>query len=287
MTCASASVRVAEKDASEARLRGGWRTISDKFSELADELTEDAGTAVDVKTQELMRILNRWQFTALFTAKNSFSYLQSGDPAKGLPDNGRSLWTLENNHIRFEAQPDKGVLGIIETVREPAHFIIRMQISAQTTSAMLILGASRDQNLDAHVITLDASAFGQIVTLPVVKTLVTGNAITSPQSAGWNDVEISVDGQKVSIQLNGQSGSTSQLKDLRPGRLGIARVAGPHNAAAKTRHSPCPHPAAPGMKPAYFQTSPAGQLNWCVPVVFYSLCFTRSVQLRSDVYGIQ
>ena len=112
------------------------------------------------------------------------------------------------------------MLGIIETVREPARYIIRMQISAQTTSAMLIIGASRDQNLDAHVITLDASVFGQIVTLPVVKTLVTGNAITSPQSAGWNDVEISVDGQKVS-KLNGQSGSTSQLKDLRPGRLGL------------------------------------------------------------------
>ncbi len=192
-----------------------------QVTELADGLAKDAGTAVDVKTQELMRILNRWQFTGLFTAQESFSYVQSGDAGKGLPDNGRSLWTLENNRIQFSGKRGKGVLGIIETVREPARYLLRMQISAQTTSAMLIIGASRDQNPDAHVITLDASAFGQIVTLPVVKTLVTGNAITSTQSAGWNDVEILVDGQKVSVKLNGQSGSTSQLKDLRPGRLGL------------------------------------------------------------------
>ena len=189
--------------------------------ELANGLAKDSGTAADVKTQELQRILNRWQFTGLFTAKESFSYLQSGIQANGLPDSGRSLWTLENNHIRFEVKPAKGVLGFIETVREPGRYIIRMQISAQTTSAMLILGASRDQNLDAHLITLDASAFGQITTLPVVKTLLTGNAISSPQSVGWNDVEILVDGQKVSIRLNGQPVSTSQLEELRPGRLGM------------------------------------------------------------------
>ncbi len=188
---------------------------------LAEGLAKDTGTTADVRLQELQRILNRWQFTELFTAKESFSYVQSGDPTSGLPDSGRSLWTIENNRIQFSVKPAKGVLGIIETVREPGRYMVRMQISAQTTSAMLILGASRDQNLDAHLITLDAAAFGQIATLPVVKTLVTGNAITSPPSSGWNDVEISVDGQKVSIKLNGQSVSTSQLNDLRPGRLGL------------------------------------------------------------------
>jgi hypothetical protein len=86
---------------------------------------------------------------------------------------------------------------------------------------MLILGASRDQNPKAHLITLDASAFGQIATLPVVKTIVPGNVTAAPPSTGWNDVEILVDGPKVSIRLNGQSVTTSQLKDLRPGRLGI------------------------------------------------------------------
>jgi len=189
--------------------------------ELADGLAKDVGTAADVKIQELQRILNRWQFTGLFTATDSFSYLQSGDQANGLPDSGRSLWNLENNHVRFEAKPTKGVLGIIETVREPGRYIIRMQVSAQTTSAMLILGASRDQNLDAHIITLDASAFGQIATLPVRKLLVAGNTVKSPPTVEWNDVEISVDGQKVSIKQNGQSVSTSQLKDLRAGRLGV------------------------------------------------------------------
>ena len=189
--------------------------------ELSDQLSKDAGTTADVKLQELQRILNRWQFTGLFTAKDSFSYLQSGAQANGLPDSGRSLWELGKNHIRFEAKPTRGVLGFIETAREAGRYIIRMQISAQTTSAMLILGASREQNLDAHIITLDASSFGQIATLPVAKTLVAGNATASTQGSGWNDVEILVDGPKVSIRLNGQQVSTTQLKELRAGRLGV------------------------------------------------------------------
>lgn len=188
--------------------------------ELADSLAKDSATS-DLKTQQLLRILDLWQFAGLFTAKESFSYVQSGDPTQGLPDSGRSLWTVMDDHIHFEVKPAKGVLGFIETVREPGRCIIRMQISAQTTSAILILGASRDQSLDAHVITLDTSAFGQIATLPVVKTLVAGQPITSQPGSGWNDVEIFVDVKTVSIRLNGQQVSTSQLADLRPGRLGM------------------------------------------------------------------
>ena len=190
-------------------------------TELADGLLKDAGTTADVRIQELQRILNRWQFTGFLNSKDSFSYVQSGDVANGLPDSGRSLWTIQNNRIQLDVKPGKGVLGIIETVREPGRCIIRMQISAATTSAMLILGASRDQNLDAHILTLDASAFGQIATLPNRKLLVAGSIVKSPPTAEWNDVEISVDGQRVSIKLNGQSVSTSQLKDLRAGRLGV------------------------------------------------------------------
>jgi len=188
--------------------------------ELAESLAKDSASS-DLKTQQLLRILDRWQFAGLFTAKESFSYVQSGDAAQGLPDSGRSLWRIENDQIHFEVKPAKGVLGFIETVREPGRFVIRMQISAQTTSAILILGASRDQSLDSHVITLDTSAFGQIATLPVIKTLVPGKPIASQPNGGWSDVEIFVDVKNVSIRLNGQQVSTSQLADLKPGRLGM------------------------------------------------------------------
>ena len=188
--------------------------------ELADSLAKESASS-ELKTQELLRILNRWQFAGLFTTKESFSYVQSGDPTQSLPDSGRSLWTIENDHIHFEVKPAKGVLGFIETVREPSRYVVRMQISAQTTSAILILGASRDQSLDSHVITLDTSAFGHIATLPVIKTLVPGKAIASQPNGGWNDVEIFVDVKNVSIRLNGQQVSSSLLNDLKPGRLGI------------------------------------------------------------------
>jgi len=188
--------------------------------ELADSLAKDSVSS-NLKTQQLLRILDRWQFAGLFTAKESFSYVQSGDAAQGLPDSGRSLWRIENDQIHFEVKPSKGVLGFIETVREPGRFVIRMQISAQTTSAILILGASRDQSLDSHVITLDTSAFGQIATLPVIKVVVPGKPIASQPNGGWNDVEIFVDVKNVSIRLNGQQVSSSQLADLKPGRLGM------------------------------------------------------------------
>ncbi len=188
--------------------------------ELADSLPKEGATA-DLKTQQLSRILERWQFAGLFTAKESFSYLQSGNAAQNLPDSGRSLWAIENDQIQFESELSKGVLGFIETVREPARFVVRMQISAETTSAILILGASRDQSLDSHVITLDASAFGQIATLPANKSVVPGKPIVSQSVVKWNDVEIFVDVRNVTIRLNGQQVSTSQLPYLKPGRLGM------------------------------------------------------------------
>ena len=188
--------------------------------ELADSMAKDSASS-DLKTQQLLRILDRWQFAGLFTARESFSYVQSGDSTQGLPDSGRSLWKIENDHIRFEVKPSKGALGFIETVREPGRFVVRMQISVQTTSAILILGASRDQRLDSHLITLDTSAFGQIATLPVIKTLVPGKPITSQPNDGWNDVEIFVDVKNASIRLNGQLVSTSKLAGLKSGRLGM------------------------------------------------------------------
>ena len=188
---------------------------------LSQELSNNAGGAEDLKSQELNRILNRWQFASFLTAKESFSYVQSGDAATGLPDSGRSLWKLEPDRVSLDVKPGKGVLGFIETNREPGRYVVRMQVSARTTSAMLILGATRDQNLDSYIITLDSSLFGQIAKLPVVKTLATGTAIPTPNGQSWNNVEIVVDGQKVTIRLNGQSVSTTQLPELRPGRLGL------------------------------------------------------------------
>lgn len=188
---------------------------------LSDELSKTPGVTDELKSQEVVRILGRWQFVSLFTAKESFSFLQTADPGVALPDSGRSRWTIESNRIRLDSKPAKGVLGIIETIREPSRYIIRLQIASQTTSAILIFGAARDQNLNCHLITLDSSAFGQIATLPVVRTIAKGSTVPVSSSQRWHDIEILVDGDKVSLRMNGSSPGTTQVPDLKPGRLGL------------------------------------------------------------------
>jgi hypothetical protein len=96
-----------------------------------------------------------------------------------------------------------------------------MQLSAETTSALLIFGAGREQNLNAHLLTLDRSGFGRIVTVPDGATVVNPASSASLTASGWNDVEVFVDGFQIQVRLNGVSVVTGKVPDLKPGQLGM------------------------------------------------------------------
>lgn len=188
---------------------------------LAEDLSRDDSAVVDTKVLELARLLQRWQFADLFAAKDSFSYVQAGTGATTIPDSGRSLWKFENDRIRLETGSQPLGIGFLDTGSEPARYLIRMQLAARTTSAVLIFGAGPEQNLNAYLLTLDSSAFGRISLVPGLATVVSSPPNTTLPKSGWNDVEILVDGPLVTVRLNGTAVMNSQVNGLKPGRLGM------------------------------------------------------------------
>lgn len=187
---------------------------------LALELAEDANDSVaGLKSGELVRLLQRWQFRSLFTNLGDLAFVSS---SQSVADSGRSLWKFDANRIRLStpAQPQEN-LGFLDQSMDVSRCLIRLQLSGDTTSAMLIFGAGRDQTLTSHLLTLDKSEFGRIVTVPGgTNAVAPATGLTIPVNR-WNDVEILIDRTSIAVRLNGVPAMSAQLSSLTPGRLGM------------------------------------------------------------------
>jgi len=187
---------------------------------ITEQLAEEGGRS-SIREDQLKAILNRWQFTALFDQPTALGYIDAGGNGTRLPDGGRSLWQINGGRVFLQTTQKSGSLGILDLNSEPTRCLIRMQLSARTTSAMLIFGAARDQNLNAHILTMDRSEFGKIFVVPG------GTQIASPATSGtfvnvgWNEIEVMIDGTDVHIRLNGVAAMNASLPSLKPGRTGL------------------------------------------------------------------
>jgi serine/threonine-protein kinase len=192
-----------------------------KCKEIAEELSVENAIASNLKTSELSRRLEQWQFGDLFRDINALQYVASG--GAGIPDDGRGLWQVERQRLRMEApQQDANVsVGIIDPGHDTGRYLIRMKVVARSTPIMLVLGDGKEQNLDANLLSLDKQDFGRILSVP-------SGQIQSPAVSGVNlpatgshEFEILVDSSQISVRLNGVSVMSAAVPLLKPGRVGL------------------------------------------------------------------
>lgn len=186
---------------------------------IAEDLAKAASPS-DAKAQELSRILERWQFSKLFADPSSIGYVQSNETGQTMADGGRSLWEFDADRVTMSASNQQGSIGILDTSRDSGRYLIRMQVSSRSTAAMLIFGASREQNLNSWLLTIDNSEFGRIIRVPAT-TNVQDPVPSGSFQAGWNDLEVLVDGPEVRVRLNGVAAVSTRIADLQPGRFGF------------------------------------------------------------------
>jgi serine/threonine protein kinase len=185
-----------------------------------EQLVEDGGQS-RIREDQLNAILNRWQFKSLFDQPTALGYVDAGENGARLSDGGRSLWQIDGGRVFLQTPQKSGSLGILDLNQEPARCLIRLQLSARTTSATLIFGAARDQNLNAHILTLDRSEFGKIITAPGGSQVVGPSTVGTFVNVGWNQVEVLIDGTDVHIRLNGVAAANASLPSLKAGRVGL------------------------------------------------------------------
>lgn len=189
--------------------------------EISEELSAENAVASDLKTSELLRRLGQWQFSDLFHDVNSLQYVTS--EGSNIPDDGRGLWTIERQRLQLEApQRDANVsVGIIDQSHSAGRYLVRMKVAAKSTPLTLIIGAGKEQNLNANLLSLDKQDFGRVLSIPggqVLNPPVSG--INMPTS-GSSEFEILVEGSQVSVRLNGASAMSSAIPLLKPGRTGL------------------------------------------------------------------
>lgn len=180
-----------------------------------------ASVASEIRTEELQRLLGRWQFLQLFEQLDTVVYLQSSNTENPPADQGRSLWRHHEECLLLETESRNGLLGFVDTARDCGRYLLRLQLLPGCNSAGLIFGAGRSTELSAFVLTLDGTAPGRIQRLPGGTTITDGSSAGSAVTSGLRQVDILVDGTSVTARINGTTVASTVLKDLAPGRIGL------------------------------------------------------------------
>ena len=189
--------------------------------EIAEELSAENAVASDLKTSELLRRLGQWQFSELFQDVNALQYVASG--GSNIPNDGRGFWKIEPQRLSLEApQQDANVsVGIIDPSHDAGRYLVRMKVAAKSTPLMLIIGAGKEQSLNANLLSLDKQDFGRVLSVPSGQVLSQPVSGINMPTTGSNELEILVDGPQVSVRLNGVSALSSAIPVIKPGRTGL------------------------------------------------------------------
>ena len=189
--------------------------------EIAEELSAENAVASELKTSELLRRLGQWQFSDLFKDINALQYVASG--GSNIPNDGRGFWKIEPQRLRLEApQQDANLsVGIIDPSHDAGRYLVRMKVAAKSTPLMMIIGAGKEQNLNANLLSLDKQDFGRVLSVPASQVLSQPVSGINMPATGSNELEILVDGPRLSVRLNGASAVSSSVPAIKPGRTGL------------------------------------------------------------------
>lgn len=198
------------------------RQLADAVAKSAGESpAPGTGETSDVKAGEIVRLLNRWQFTDLFQDTSSLSFLQASNIGQQFGDNGQSLWKFDADRIQLQTESQAGLIGFLETSVESGRYLIRMSVGTSTNSLQFVFGGGRERDLTAHLLTLDPTGPGRIHRLPGGTMIQDAPAVTSGVFDRSRLVEILVTGTQVSARIDGTPVTTTAIAELVPGRIGL------------------------------------------------------------------
>jgi len=189
-------------------------------AKLARELAAGGNAADAVRSQELAAILKRWQFLPAFRNSGRLAYA-STNGKDSLPNNGKMLWTFQNDRILLKSGKKDASVGFVDPSFDSDRWILRMQVQGSSQSLMVMLGASSSTDLKTHLLTLDQAAFGRVSVIPANSVALQGNSSANLPREGWNDFEILVDGTSLKVRVNGEQAFQGTLPALKSGQTGI------------------------------------------------------------------
>jgi serine/threonine protein kinase len=209
---------------------GGKSTIAGDLKhagELCASLTADSDSAAaTLKKNELTRILDRWSFVDEFRNPDVLQFVQAVSQGSSAPNGGRNLWSFDNGEIRLTSSIQNAVVGVVLPAQQPAAFIFRFRLLADSTATQLLLtnGDPGSPDFQAARISLSPADPGRVVNLRTNAVLAQPTTPTAGvlYSDRDNHVELQVDGGQMLLMVNGIQILQTTLPEMGTGRLGLA-----------------------------------------------------------------
>ncbi len=177
---------------------------------------------------ELVEMLTRYQFQPIFRNASAVRLVRStGADA----DAGRGLWKFTDSSIGLKSPAVDLVTGFIDPAFNLESFVLRMHLKADTTSAVLVFGASGSGQTGGYQIPLVGTMEFSINQTEPSELLAKAQGRVVHDKSGWDLVELAVMGKAVAISVNGNLVTEAQLPERASGTVGILtnlRKAGEH-----------------------------------------------------------
>ncbi|MBL8819014.1 MAG: protein kinase [Planctomyces sp.] len=193
----------------------------DQVRKAIEKPGEEPQTVDPAAAQELLRILQKWQFSALFDQPTTLAFLQANSGQTPPADDGRSRWNINKQRFQLTGTGSGILTGFLETAREADRYVVRFQTGPSTNALQFVFGAVQSQQLNAYLLTLDATGFGRIQKVPEGNVVAEPPNVNIPGTGNGQLVEITVDGDQVTARVNGIQVANQRISDLKPGRIGI------------------------------------------------------------------
>lgn len=212
------------------------RTSSGTTKQLADDLMqaseaidallkeESSADVTELKRQELIRLLSRWQFRPAFLESSSIRWFQSSGNAIPVSDL-QTMWQLEGNTVTLNSGQLAAFAGFVDGGVSTDRFAFRCQLMPGSNAARIVAGLDPDvtPTPPGILISLGGATAGQIQMLGDRKMIATPKSsnLSAFEPTAPNEIELIVDRTRIVLRLNGAIISQGVLPKPMLGLVGL------------------------------------------------------------------
>jgi serine/threonine protein kinase len=183
------------------RLKSGLDFLKTIRDEVSDEKTPvELSESAKLAHKELLATLVRFQFDGVFTRMADASFFRHTE--RDLPDQGRSLWTIENGSAAIDVPKQPVNTGFVDRARSLTAFTLRMNVSTDTTAGMLCIGVPQSGSFEGLRLHLGAQQFCFLRRASGTEFLARPMSPIVRSRAGWDQIEVRVSSGRITVLVN-------------------------------------------------------------------------------------
>jgi hypothetical protein len=172
----------------------------------------------EVAKGELIALLSRYRFADVFRMPASLTWIQNEE---GDPGVGKDLWNIRGSQILMESPRSAMVTGFVDPSVGSDGTIIRLQIAADSTTGMLLLGAPNNGRVFGYLVPLAGSEMLFVKQSNLPQPLARPQGRIVRDKSGWDLVEVAVAGDTLRVSFNGTPVTEAQLPEAALGSTGL------------------------------------------------------------------